>query len=73
MAMESVVYHTPMATLVYTSSKFSPEIEPISKNNNIKESDLKLTFPKLNDLIIESDALVAFSGIGGSSGPHYFG
>ena len=67
------ITHPNGYTTVYAHlQKFSPEIEAYIKKQQYQRERFEIElFPKLNALIIESDALVAFSGnTGGSSGPH---
>ncbi|MCO4821995.1 MAG: M23 family metallopeptidase, partial [Flavobacteriaceae bacterium] len=67
------ITHPNGYTTVYAHlQKFSPKIEAyIKKHQYAKESFEIELFPKIEDLLIESHEIVAFSGnTGGSAGPH---
>jgi len=60
-------------TTVYAHlKKFSPKIEAYIKNLQYKKETFEIElFPAIDELLIESDEIIAFSGnTGSSSGPH---
>lgn len=67
------ITHQNGYTTVYAHlQKFAPEIEAFVKAKQYEKESFEIElFPKIDELIIHKDSLVAFSGnTGGSSGPH---
>ncbi|MBE9490048.1 MAG: M23 family metallopeptidase [Bacteroidetes bacterium] len=67
------ITHPNGYTTVYAHlKKFSPKIEALVKNAQYEKETFEIElFPKIQDLLIETDEIIAFSGnTGGSSGPH---
>jgi len=67
------ITHPNGYTTVYAHlKKFSPKIEALIKKSQYEKETFEIElFPTINELLIDTDEVIAFSGnTGGSSGPH---
>ena len=67
------ITHPNGYTTVYAHlKKFSPKIEALIKKSQYEKETFEIElFPSINELLIDTDEVIAFSGnTGGSSGPH---
>ena len=67
------ITHPNGYTTVYAHlKKFSPKIEALVKKSQYEKETFEIElFPSINELLIDTDEVIAFSGnTGGSSGPH---